>query len=353
MPRFLFAADVHVGNHVRHGGALAYGINQRARDVLDVLTRFIELAVRQRATPVIVGDLIDTWRPTPGLLRSVAEILQRSPSAIILSGNHEWGSATDHALRPLWQIAKIIEEPGFIAVDKRPVMFAWPFYSARPSFREWKKTFTDPLVKRLTFPIFTAHVGFAYDALPPWLASDGIPHEDDLFELMEAFGTKLAVLGDYHHHVRRERDDMTIVQCGALAPTGFGNPGFEHGMVLLVDVNGTKVSTELHQIEGPRFLKLDTSDLKRIPSFDDERWTVLYVETPSPEVALAVKKLEGKGRRVVVELLEGKETLVVTDQQAPVDQLEAVVREWCAEVKHPEVADEIIERLQRAKMPSR
>lgn len=358
--RFLVGADLHLGNHKRHGGAVQSGLNERARDILHVLTRAIELANRQHATLVIAGDALDESRPTPGILAAFQKALAKAElRPVLLAGNHEWGSATDHALRPLWSVADVVETLSLFGGLKPGTgpMLAWPWWPGRERFD----------VNRFTLvggapAVVVMHTGVIHDGTPPYLVSEKVPTADEVFDALDRLGASVAITGDWHDHKVLERlgsrgQDLTIVQCGALVPTGFDNPGLDYGYMVLIDP-ARPLELELHQLPGPRFLQ--PAGPGEVLGLKDtfESWTRLYVEALSPEVAAAADTLalepeaQRLGRAVKVDRLP----VSITDRAALLESvgtssLEAVVRAWAKAnaPDDPDLADELLRRLALAK----
>lgn len=361
--RFLIGADLHFGNHRRHGGATQSGVNERARDILHVLLNAIRLSIKLDATLVLAGDTLDESRPTPGILAALQHALASAKHRpVLLTGNHEWGSATDHALRPMWNVADVVEELGLYTRSYGPPatqasrLMCWPWWPGRERFE----------VSRFTIAggrpsVLVMHTGVIHDETPPYLITEKTPTADEVFEALDALGASVAVTGDWHDHKVLERvgsrgQDLAIIQCGALVPTGFDNQGLDYGYLVLID-DEDPTAFALHRLDGPRFVR-PASLGEATQTMKEAGWSKLYVEALSEDVALAVEamasdpELTKHGRTVKVDRLP----VSVTDRAALMESvgdasLDRVVREWAKAnaPAYPDLADELLRRLQAAK----
>lgn len=258
-----FVADVHVGNHRRHGGAVEAGLNQRCRAAVDVLHHAKRRARELDAPFVVLGDLFDTTRPEPQVITAVQHALS-GVETYLLMGNHDQYSVApgDHALGPLdgFSMTEVIEKPGI--VDFNGVeLWAVPF---RPGdARVWL-----PEVMRTSFQntqppkvrVLCLHLGLIDDDTPPYLkdAHDAVP-VDLVGELAERYGIRYAVAGNWH--ARRlwsmVEPRVHVMQVGALVPTGWDNPGLEgYGTLAILDSEAGTLTYE--ELTGPRFVKTRT-----------------------------------------------------------------------------------------------
>lgn len=276
--RIACVADVHAANHLRFGGSVREGQNQRSRLIVESLRAAHFEARRAGASHFLVaGDLFDSVHPTPQLVAEVADILAPGdasyPAVFLLPGNHDAGSAKidDNALAPLARVPGIVvaDHPSVEATPGWALFFA-PYQPGRAV--DWlDATIRDsqsapPMRAHIADKrvILVTHVGVADDDTNPHCrnAHDAVEASWLLF-MMDTFGIDLALLGNWHDH--KAWTDPTgarqIVQCGALAPTGFDNPGMAgYGGLILVDVPNdpsAPMTWRREEIPGPRFVQLD------------------------------------------------------------------------------------------------
>ena len=284
--RYRFVADVHVGNHKAHGGPVTAGINARCAAVCAVLAQAgnddegVECLV-------VLGDLFDVSSPTPQVVSEVMESLdlpddRGRPHAVrLLLGNHDMVStqAGDHALDPLrWlRACDVIERPEAerLRYPRKEALYFLPF---RPEpVVEWFAEAVQALHGEVEpgwdraglEPVLCFHAGVRDHNTPKylWSSPDAID-VDLLFDVMRRVNSKLALCGNWHNHRVWKRDDMTVIQVGALVPTGHDNPGRDYGYV--VDIRRGQPGGSSHpdglyrvkQLNGPRFLTLTPSELE-------------------------------------------------------------------------------------------
>lgn len=264
-----FVADVHIGNHKQFGGELKVGVNDRARRILSTLRD----ARANCHHFVVLGDLFDTSSPSPQLVRATMDALAvnhlggHKGKTCLLLGNHDMFSADegDNALVPLHRVAYIHDSPEVHVLADNLTLLAVPF---RPEpMSEWFAETVGSLAADATrssqqpmIPdaVLCFHGGVRDHNTPKylWSAPDAID-VDVLFTVMQRAGIRLAVCGNWHNARTWKRDNMTVVQVGALVPTGFDNAGWEYGGVLDFDTVKGKLKHDFTPV-APRFLTLTT-----------------------------------------------------------------------------------------------
>jgi hypothetical protein len=267
MKKIAFVADVHVANHRKFGGATVAGVNRRAKMVLTALEEAVKKANAEGCgTLVVCGDLFDGVRPEPQLIAAVAEVFAASAMAVVVvAGNHDMVStaAGDHALGPLAAVegVTVVEEPWVHWPSADTAVLCLPFRPGR--FADWAPPALADLARstaRAKHRLLAIHAGVADDKTAAFLrdAHDSV-EADALAAMMMEHGIEFAAAGNWHDHRAWKYQEtpapnrtVEIVQCGALAPTGFNNPGLE-GYGSLV-VWGGKKGWQRHEVEGPRFL---------------------------------------------------------------------------------------------------
>jgi hypothetical protein len=262
MTRIAMVADCHLANHKKFGGEVRAGVNSRARLILDVLYCALDKAADIGADQFwVLGDLFDGVRPEPQLIGEVQRLFADSQfdrgHIVLLLGNHEQVSrlAGDNSLAPLAPVATLCELVG----AENGVRF-FPYAP-----RDWKGTIeaTMTLNKNHNPPVrlAVAHVGLIEPGTP-FMFRD---HQDAvdvdwLGEILAEHGVKHFVAGHWHAYWNGVRSGTHLWQLGALCPTGWDNPGPGYGKMLVVDTGGTEMTTELHELPGPRFINLRADD---------------------------------------------------------------------------------------------
>lgn len=258
-----FVSDIHVGNHKRCGGAVVSGINERCRLILASLAAACREAVDRGCSDLfILGDLFDNVRPEPQVIAAVQSILDWGTllPVHILVGNHDQVSTSngDHALGPLAAgRVEIIQAPKVVTCGSAQVL-AIPF---RPgdSSEYIQKVIAENRVGRIgRMHAVAFHAGVWDDKTPPFLrsSSDSICVSKLTAAAAQA-GYRYAFAGNWHNRRTWSLDGMTIMQVGALAPTGWDNPGPRgYGTLALWD----EQSTRAVELAGPRFLASDSMD---------------------------------------------------------------------------------------------
>lgn len=259
MSTLAFVADIHIGNPSTFGGPVMCGVNTRGEQVLETLRKAVH-AVKGFDALVICGDLFDTSNPSPQLIRKVQEILRQAPHVIVLLGNHDMVSNLpgDHALGPLRALPNVtvVERPELIALGDTLIL-AIPFQpgDGRHWLPEVMHTFLPAMQNAQAKKVMAFHLGIADAETPSFLrdAHDAVPIEM-VQQLMDQYGVDYAYCGNWHAPARWG----TVVQCGALCPTGWDNPGLDYGLVRRLNTE-TGLMSNIH-IPGPRFLVAHTEE---------------------------------------------------------------------------------------------
>ncbi len=333
--RYGFVADVHVGNHKRHGGPLNVGMNRRCRDVLNVLGSAVQICNEHDARLVVLGDLMDVTKPEAQILAAIVKLLNVCRiNPLLLKGNHDSVSNLkgDHALGVLELIGFVVEEPTIIPGDQTEL---WLVPGQHGPPKEWLpqvlKTMGPKHTKRQR--VLGFHLGVADNNTPPWLLrSEDKIHIEDLFPLMQSYTFRWAFAGNWHDRKVWVDAGKTITQCGALVPTGWDNPGLDYGCVTIFDDEDGSISTE--RIPGPRFLKAAYEDFEQTLK-DTVGQLQLYVE-----VRASVSQLEEATRQV--ELLKANGTLAGGEVFADKTELEVAARTAAHNAHAAKTEDEAI-----------
>lgn len=264
-------ADVHVGNHKRHGGPAHGSINARCKLTIETLQRACDFAEEEKCTHfVIAGDLFDVARPEPPVIAAVQRVLtNRSFVSYVLVGNHDrqshaWG---DNALAPLSPVATIIEKPERIDSSTGSMLLV-PHQPGNPE--EWLTRVCATLLEGEAPELPTLlvmHMGIKDEKTPPWLqGSTGAIDVNVLRDMLVEMRIGHALAGDWHEFrawkgTEQPGNRPLIAQIGALCPTGWDNPGTKgYGSVMIWDVDDDGAKLTREEVPGPRFVKVGTTD---------------------------------------------------------------------------------------------
>jgi hypothetical protein len=221
----------------------------------------------------VCGDLFDHVRPEPQVIAAAVSVLGRfcteGGPVVLISGNHDRVSLTpgDHALGPLSRAGIVVADSQcvlHVGKQREATLALLPHGPGTP--REWlPRALADfvpsPSPHGAHRRLAVLHTGLADSTTAPWLRdSSGALPVDDLAVLCQRYNIDAAFAGDWHDgrawdfaYTDGSSRRIPIVQCGALVPTGFDNPGVEgYGGVWVYDSATNTV--ERFEAEGPRFL---------------------------------------------------------------------------------------------------
>jgi DNA repair exonuclease SbcCD nuclease subunit len=269
-------ADIHTGNFRQFGGALQSGINTRAHLALATLKLAYETA-QERGCEVFVmaGDVFDNSRPSPQLIAEVQAIFgpkaERAIQVIGLVGNHDQNGfgERDHALAALQDHIDVVDAATTFHMPRHRVAISCLPFTAGAA-RDWLPIAVGVTVDKVGagyHHVLVAHLGIEDDTTPVWLqgSRDAIPAAT-LLDLCANNSISTAIVGNWHEAGAWVDHDCTVVQCSALNPTGFNNPGFKlygHMVVLDTDTN----AVDFIQLPGPRFESIRVSTLDELQTF--------------------------------------------------------------------------------------
>lgn len=295
-----FMADVHIGNHKKFGGEIQHGLNARCLDTLRALRRAIRTIQNTKGFGghvFVAGDMFDTSYPSPPIVAgAVGSIVAgavgsmgtmgpmgplRDLNVHLVLGNHDIRThgKYDHAAAAFHHVHGLAAywQPKLVApfYDDSVKILVIPFYPANPSWfvkmGESRIVPTDAMealsaVKRYEGPLAVVfHLGVEDDDTQHFLrgARDSVRVED-VARFCKEIGAEVAFAGNWHSPKYWEIDGVQIRQIGALAPTGFDNPGDDYGKVVFWDPgNGIAHDKEL-TIPGPRFYRLSLDDAQAL-----------------------------------------------------------------------------------------
>lgn len=253
-------------------------MNQRCRLVLEVLGRALAVAEQEGCELFCVcGDLFDSDRPEPQLIAAVQDLFAYSQArygmrVILLLGNHEATSDTmgDHSLAPLRSSVTGVVDCPMAHHEQDSVVLLVP-YQPGPAV-EYISVALEALwkahgVQQAPERILLLHTGIRDKDTAPWLktAVNSIDVKT-LATLCVKYKISKVASGDWH--TRKQWDGtqeptatpLSIVQLGALCPTGFQDAGYDGlGVLSIFETGKAVVRTVI--IPGPRFIKTSEENL--------------------------------------------------------------------------------------------
>ena len=296
--RVAFVSDPHVGNHRKCGGAIVGSMNERCRLVLNVLREAIKVCISKNVGHLVVnGDFFDAHDPSPQLIASVQVLLEwalsKGTQVVLLLGNHDMHSTSgmDNALAPLRRWAKVYDEPGVLSIPGALDIVMCPFRVGDAATWVPESLAGLALPKAKVPRVMSVHVGVRDPKTAAYLmgAADSVD-VGDLRKWAKAAGISHVFAGNWHDKkVWEQADEPSIIQCGALCPTGWDNPGLTYGRMFIYDT--TKVGPQVEEVTvpGPRFIE------------------VTSVEEAARFADIATKK----GLQMFVRLVEDAQTLAL------------------------------------------
>ena len=255
-----YSADWHVWNHRLLGGSFDNGVNRRCRETLAVIRKASEFVERRGGALVACGDVFDAPRPSPQVMRALMDAVapltgdDERPGLWLLAGNHDRVSSApgDNALAPLGRVpgVRVIDSPSAHEIGETVVFFAPP--SPRGvAFVDH----LDEVTRGQQADVLVVHAGVEDGLTPHFLkGSRGAIDVLRLAALAKRLGAREAYAGDWHSHRAWGVDGVRVVQCGALVPTGWDNPGRAYGRV----VEGG--SARVWSLPGPRFIEAQSAE---------------------------------------------------------------------------------------------
>lgn len=340
MTRIGAIADVHLGNHKRFGGASESSLNARARHGLDVFRRAVATArAEQCSALVVLGDLFDTSRPEPQLTAAVQRVVEPEPGVSdmkfwFIVGNHEQVSSSegDHALGPLAPLVEVVEKPCWTMVGRALggesiALGLVPFRKGKAA--SWLTDAIEEVFRNVPAGVrrvLGLHLGIADKGTAEYLkaAPDAIDVET-LYEAARRAKVRAVFAGNWHD--RRRWDipegwpDVTVLQLGALVPTGFDNPGMHgYGTLAIFDDKADDPVT-FKEIPGPRFVKLASGQSLAGLTRSSGGNTVYVSATATSEAfsatSAALARAEAEGKLAGAEVFpDATETLVAARSAA-------------------------------------
>jgi len=264
-------ADIHAANHKQHGGPVEAGLNYRARLIVETLKRAAD-AARECAGAVVLGDLFDSTRPPPPLIRAVGQALEGFGWCDVILGNHDRSSdaVDDNAAAPLAfsESIQVVGEPRHRVVnDQDGTLLLVPFLPG-PA-RKWLPGVVEGLglQPRHRKRVLCLHLGIWDESTAPFLkdSNDSVPLA--LIEaLVEKHQLEAVVAGNWHQRRtwRVGPRKVPVAVLGTTCPVNFGDEKSD-GKIGILDFAGERVALRFTDVPGPRWY---TVELDGLLSFD-------------------------------------------------------------------------------------
>lgn len=345
-----FIADVHLGNHRQHGGAVKCGLNTRCREALSVFAQVCKL----ESTLVVLGDLLDGVRPRPQLLTAVQRLVwSRSSRTYLLVGNHEQVSAEpgDHSLGTFapYQGAtgeRVIDEPYITNVhDAHVAMLPYSTEPAPEYVAHWlREAFRNVSIG--TPRALCMHFGVVDANTPPYLRDNPDAIElSYLVKLCDQYGISKVFAAHWHQPrtwLQLGKSNLTdVYQVGTLVPPGWREEGFGgYGRVVSWDP-ATNSVTEQH-VHGPRFascttmMELEQIAYKHQNDIVRVRWTVPPEAVEASREYAAQVMAEAPNVAAVGILPEAQQQAVADARAAAASNVEDDVEAFVAGMRLPD-----------------
>lgn len=321
-----FVADVHVGNLAASnpliGGPMLSGVNGRCREALAALTEACQQAQAAKARALVVcGDLFDTARPSPQVISATIDAFEPFRGRVVLLlGNHEAVSNAqgDHGLGPMERAGcTVVEAPDRLRIGDADVLCV-PYLRDGGVLDAVRSL--GPGNGRPT--VVAVHVGVEDAETPAWLQGSGVP-APALQAAAHGVGAAAVFAGDWHAREAHVGPLATVLQVGALAPTGWSNPGLT-GYGTLALWYGER-DIRVTELPGPRFITMRSSE-PALSAYEGAR-------------PLRVKVIADAGHLALGEHCPG---VIVCESAEPIEEARLKVREAANAVRRAETLDEAL-----------
>lgn len=328
-------ADIHAGNHAIMGGPAVNGLNERCRKVVAVLAAAAKFAKSKGARLVIEGDVFDTARPSPQLVRAVMDAISSTDTDVI-PGNHDrvTDAPGDHALAPLGRMLNVCvyDTPTFGGRTGNDAFFCPPAPRGTNAAEWFAGVLPNCPGGR---GIIHGHFGIAYAGADIHRINIACLPQDVVFSLMRERGYIRGFFGDWHERKVFRRDGLVIEQIGALVPTGWDNPGPDFGYLTLYDTEAG--TSTVHKFGGPRFYNVTS-----VEEAAELKAKGAYVKLSAPRGTVAPE-----GVMMIEEVIKNERTPDEVRAQTAGSLDEALVQAT-TELVQPHLRDAVLARSRAA-----
>lgn len=291
-------ADIHMDNRKQFPGEMRAGLNDRARRIAAALGQAMAVVTGDDEM-VLLGDVFDTHRPSPALIRATQDALGTDRATVIV-GNHDMASdeVGNNACAPLAPCAQVVEHEAelshFEADNGAPgaallVPFKAPVADGINAALDWAEKQAD--WRAAEVKLLMGHWGISCDSDPVFMreARDAISI-DELYDLCAASDIQGCAAGNWHGRRDWKLDGCHILQVGALCPTGFDNPGWD-GYGTVAWWSTQTVGWDWKELAGPRFIR----HIPTVAELQKHRDNTVYVRVDvSPDDDFTVDEVSKK-----------------------------------------------------------
>jgi len=257
--KLAIVADCHIGNLTRYASPTGSGLTTRDIDAVNVLEHALSVAASEEVDAfVIAGDLFHKDMPTPAVMSAVMQLLVHyNRRVVIVVGNHDRTTGMEDAILPVGALLNV-DRIAIVSCVLDPQHGYEGACVMAPAGDE--ETLVEGLAQ-MTGTTVVAHHGIWDNDTPAFLKNTkGALYLDDVRQIMRHTGASLYVSGDWHQHKMWSVPEGTVVQIGALCPTGFADASpavgdDPYGSVLIVDTFNASVRRTV--IPHPVFLGKD------------------------------------------------------------------------------------------------
>ena len=260
---FGLLADLHFHNPRVLPGPLVAGVNRRCAGIGRAVRAALARAEARGCCRVFVlGDVFDSPNPSPAVIGEAARALNGGAPVTLVPGNHDRSSD-----EPGHDALAALAAHSSCTIHREPTQLPLGYEGGElllcPYLSGGKEALA-ALVAENRPRVLLAHIGILGPGVPDFLAKPDCLTLEDIARWNELHVLSAMFSGDWHTFRRWSAEDrMTAVQVGALCQANFGDAP-PVGRLVIVTVDGSRISVDAVEIPGPRLLKLDLPGLREL-----------------------------------------------------------------------------------------
>lgn len=264
-------SDPHFHNARILGGPFVAGVNRRCSGIGRAAQAAIErAAVRGCCHVFVTGDIFDSANPSPAVIGEAARALDGPISVNLVPGNHDRSSD-----EPGHDALAALAAHSNCTVYREPTRLPLGYEGGELLFCPYLpggKEALAALIEEHRPRIALAHIGILGPGVPPFLAKPECVTTEEVQRWASRGPLRAFLSGDYHSHqhwslqlgtFEPTEEFVDVVQVGALCQADFGDAP-PVGRLVVVTVDGPRISVDAVEIPGPRLLKLDLPGLREL-----------------------------------------------------------------------------------------